>query len=358
MPPTRQCALRPRLAQESLLFPYSSPPPREKLERKRGTWRGEEKRLAPEKKKEKREKKKRKKRTRSDRLPTVPRMSAHQRSMVLEVGHTSLPAGHSLALPTRSSPSRTAFVAAAAAAPPFAGAAAGPSALRSRLQNFLPALAQANVDLSSAIATHGAESVRLEIEEGSAACEQQHIEMSIALAEVSSESGSEDEEDDSEGTSGSEGGAEKCTGVVERHREMSVEGGGGGEGPRRRQRRKRPHIEEVVGDVGGGGGGGICGGGGGGCGGGGEGDEIEGGGARDIGEMLGMRGVEEEEGEEEEEEEEEEEARGAEAGREEGGGDGLPKGKWLTGKALAKRKDDILRLLVESAAAAAVGAGR
>ena len=200
----------------------------------------------------------------------------------LEVGLTSLPAGHSLSFPL---PSRGASSASAPAlrAPSFAAAlSAPPSALHARLQHFLPALAHANSELSARIASEGAAAVRVEIEEGTAESEQQHIEMHLAVGELPS--------DDSDSEEERGGGGE----------------GEGGAGGSRGRRPGRPRIELLR--------------------------SAGGAGAEGSGMGAGEPGV----GEEEEEEEEEEDGPP---------GAGFPEGKWITGKALEKRKDEILRLL-------------
>lgn len=135
----------------------------------------------------------------------------------LEIGCTSLPAGHSLLV--RGPPS---------ARPPFDLPPS--SALSSRLRSFLPALASANAALETRIAANGAASVDIEeVAPGSA-----HIAMDLAVAELAS--GSElDSSDESESDSGVD-----ATGV----------GGGGagvGAGSKAAAAARRLRIEEIGG---------------------------------------------------------------------------------------------------------------
>jgi len=94
----------------------------------------------------------------------------------LEVGATKLPVGHSLTLGSHSAKEPPTF------------SSLGPSSLISRLQTFLPSLKQANAEILTRISSHGDDSVNIEkVDEGTP-----HIEMNIALAEVTSESSSDE----------------------------------------------------------------------------------------------------------------------------------------------------------------------
>lgn len=135
----------------------------------------------------------------------------------LEIGCTSLPAGHSLLV--RGPPP--------AGRPPF-DVPPSSSALSSRLRSFLPALASANAALETRIAADGAASVDIEaVAPGSA-----HIAMDLAVAELASGS----ELDSSDGSE-SELGVD-ATGVGR---------GGAGAGAASTAAARRIRIQEVGG---------------------------------------------------------------------------------------------------------------